>query len=123
MRILGSLYMLWLAVKIAFAGPIGEVEGGGSPLGFLPAVAFRWVNPKAWVAILGALAAYAPIDHHVRAKRGADGRPVHSDHHPERRRLGAVRHPAQAPPRSAVRPFNPAMAVILAASTAPMLFE
>ena len=27
MRILGSLYMLWLAMKIAFAGPIGEVEG------------------------------------------------------------------------------------------------
>ena len=31
MRILGSLYMLWLAMKIAFAGPIGEVEGGGKP--------------------------------------------------------------------------------------------
>ena len=61
MRILGSLYMLWLAMKIAFAGPIGEVEGGGSPLGFLPAAAFQWVNPKAWVAILGALAAYAPM--------------------------------------------------------------
>ena len=56
MRILGSLYMLWLAMKIAFAGPIGEVEGGGRPLGFVPAAAFQWVNPKAWVAILGALA-------------------------------------------------------------------
>ncbi len=33
----------------------------GSPHGFLPAAAFQWVNPKAWVAILGALAAYAPI--------------------------------------------------------------
>ena len=49
MRILGSLYMLWLAMRIALAGPIGEVDGGGRPLGFLPAVAFQWVNPKACV--------------------------------------------------------------------------
>lgn len=53
--------MLWLAMKVAFAGPIDEVEGGGRPFGFFRAAAVQWVNPKAYVAILGALAAYASM--------------------------------------------------------------
>ena len=29
MRVVGSIYMIWLALKIALAKPIGEVEPGG----------------------------------------------------------------------------------------------
>ena len=61
MRIAGSIYMIWLAVKIALAKPIGEVEAGGRPIGFLAAAGFQWVNPKAWVMALSALAAYAGV--------------------------------------------------------------
>ena len=125
MRVLGSLYMLWLAMKIAFAGPIGDVEGGGNPLGFVSAAAFQWVNPKAWVAILGALAAYAPMtDSYAQSvalmvvlftaitlpSAGAWAL------------FGAALKRLLGNPR-AVRPFNLAMAAILAASIVPMLFE
>lgn len=54
-------YMLWLAWRIATAGP--PAEGGaatGSPLGFLQAAGFQWVNPKAWATALSAIVIYAP---------------------------------------------------------------
>lgn len=61
LRGLSLLYMLWLAWKIATAAPPDPeaVEGVGRPLTFLQAVAFQWVNPKAWVMALTALGAYA----------------------------------------------------------------
>ena len=37
MRVVGSIYMIWLALKIALAKPIGEVEPGGRPIGFVAA--------------------------------------------------------------------------------------
>ena len=37
MRIAGSIYMIWLALKIALAKPIGELEAGGNPIGRPPA--------------------------------------------------------------------------------------
>ncbi len=53
-------YMLWLAWKIAHASaPVGHVEAGARPMGFLAACAFQWVNPKAWMMALGALSAYS----------------------------------------------------------------
>jgi threonine/homoserine/homoserine lactone efflux protein len=61
LRIAGSIYMIWLALKIALAKPIDEVEAGGRPIGFLAAAGFQWVNPKAWVMALSALAAYAGV--------------------------------------------------------------
>ncbi len=61
MRIAGSIYMVWLALEIALAKPIGELEAGGRPIGFLAAAGFQWVNPKAWVMALSALAAYAGV--------------------------------------------------------------
>jgi hypothetical protein len=118
MRILGSLYMLWLAMKIAFAGPIGEVEGGGSPLGFLPAAAFQWVT-QGLGGDLGRARGLRADDRHVRAKRGADGPQRSPFRVPAPGRCSAPRSSVCLP----IRPFNLAMAVILAASIAPMLFE
>jgi threonine/homoserine/homoserine lactone efflux protein len=46
MRVAGAVYMIWLALKIALAKPISEVEAGGRPIGFLAAAGFQWVNPK-----------------------------------------------------------------------------
>lgn len=59
MKIIGALYLLWLAWGIARSGP---VEGGaerGTPMTFLQAAAFQWVNPKAWVIAVGAISAYS----------------------------------------------------------------
>jgi threonine/homoserine/homoserine lactone efflux protein len=40
MRVAGSLYMVWLALKIALAKPIGEVEPGGRRSASSPRPAF-----------------------------------------------------------------------------------
>ncbi|MEM1314986.1 MAG: LysE family translocator [Pseudomonadota bacterium] len=60
LKIVGALYMLWLAWKIARAAP---PEGGrttGRPLTFLQAGAFQWVNVKAWAMAVTAVSLYAP---------------------------------------------------------------
>lgn len=59
LRVVGGLYMLWLAWKIANSGPAGEGKARSAPMTFLGAAAFQWVNPKAWAMALGAIAAYA----------------------------------------------------------------
>ncbi|MGB1034568.1 MAG: LysE family translocator, partial [Primorskyibacter sp.] len=58
------LYLLWLAWKIAGAGAPragdGDATPADTPLTFLQAVAFQWVNPKAWTMAIGAITVYAP---------------------------------------------------------------
>ena len=57
LKIAGTIYMIWLAYKIATS--LSALEGkGGKPMSFLQACAFQWVNPKAWMMALGALATY-----------------------------------------------------------------
>ena len=53
-------YMTWLAWKIATASAPSRREAGGTPLRFVQAAAFQWVNPKAWAMALTAITAYAP---------------------------------------------------------------
>jgi len=54
------VYLLWLAWKIAHAGPVRTGDEQGSPMSFLQAAAFQWVNPKAWAMALTAISAYTP---------------------------------------------------------------
>jgi threonine/homoserine/homoserine lactone efflux protein len=125
MRVAGSIYMIWLAVKIALAKPIGEVEPGGRPIGFLAAAGFQWVNPKAWVMALSALATYAGVvDGYTRsvlfiaalcALMAAPCSGVWMVFGASLRRL-------LMDPR-VIRPFNWTMAALLVASIAPTLFE
>jgi threonine/homoserine/homoserine lactone efflux protein len=65
LQVVGSLYLVYLAWKIATTKGIGAGEAGGRPMSFLAAVAFQWVNPKAWAMALGAVTAYAPPQHYV----------------------------------------------------------
>jgi threonine/homoserine/homoserine lactone efflux protein len=60
----GTAYLLWLAWKIANAGPIssgsGDAQSSGiKPMGFWAATAFQWVNPKAWFMAISAITTYA----------------------------------------------------------------
>jgi threonine/homoserine/homoserine lactone efflux protein len=70
MRWLGAAYLLYLAWRIATASPEPEAghEGGASarrrPLSFLQAAMFQWVNPKAWLITLSALATVASTAGH-----------------------------------------------------------
>ena len=67
MRYAGVAYMLWLAVKLALAGPVGEPDNSGKPLSFFGAAAFQWINPKAWFIAIGALTAYAVSEDYTRS--------------------------------------------------------
>jgi threonine/homoserine/homoserine lactone efflux protein len=57
LKIIGAAYMLWLAWKVATAGPSDADGGRAAPMTFWQAVAFQWVNPKAWVMAVSAMAA------------------------------------------------------------------
>ena len=58
LRVVGGLYMLWLAWKIANSGPVNEGSSGAAPMTFMQAALFQWVNPKAWVMAVTAIATY-----------------------------------------------------------------
>jgi len=60
LKIASIVYMLWLAFRIATAKPIASDDPAavGQPMTFLGAVAFQWVNPKAWAMALTATATY-----------------------------------------------------------------
>ena len=60
LKVVGALYMLWLAWKIAHAAAPEGAGTQGRPFTFLQAAAFQWVNPKAWAMALVAVSAYAP---------------------------------------------------------------
>ena len=60
LTVVSVLYMLWLAWHIATAAAPEGRESTGTPLTFLQAAAFQWVNPKAWTMALGAMTVYAP---------------------------------------------------------------
>lgn len=60
LKIVGGAYLLYLAWKIAMSR---SVESGGDdtaqPMTFLQAAAFQWVNPKAWVMAVTAMAVFS----------------------------------------------------------------
>ena len=60
LEVVSVVYMLWLAWKIAHAAAPKDREVGVSPMTFLQAAAFQWVNPKAWAMALTAVTVYAP---------------------------------------------------------------
>ncbi|HJS85841.1 MAG TPA: LysE family translocator [Acetobacteraceae bacterium] len=67
LRYISGAYLLWLAWRIARSGPVAAGHGRGRPMSFLEAAAFQWVNPKAWIMVVGAVTTYAPRDGFPRA--------------------------------------------------------
>lgn len=64
LKLLGSAYLVYLSWKIAFANAASGSANHASPLSFLQAAAFQWVNPKAWIMVLSALATYTTPGEH-----------------------------------------------------------
>ena len=61
LKLVSVIYLLWLAWKIANAAtPEGDVQSEGTPITFIQADLFQWVNPKAWTMALTAISAYTP---------------------------------------------------------------
>ena len=122
LRYAGAAYLLWLAWKIATSGPMVDQKATGRPLTFLQAAAFQWVNPKAWIMVVGAASTYAPRDDFGRnvivlaILLGLVNAPsicVWAG-------FGTALRPLLSRP-SRVRAFNVIMALLLVASLLPML--
>lgn len=62
--VIGMIYLLYLAWKIANSATIGSAKAV-RPMRFVEAVAFQWVNPKAWTGAIGAITAYAPKENYL----------------------------------------------------------
>ena len=68
LRLLSVIYLLWLAWGIARAGSPHDQGGEGShPMTFIEAALFQWINPKAWVMVLGATTTYVVAGQFVRS--------------------------------------------------------
>jgi len=58
-----AAYLLYLAWRIATAPTEPEQASAGKPFSFLQALAFQWVNPKAWAYAMTVVAVYIPPTH------------------------------------------------------------
>jgi len=57
----GAAYFFYLAWRIAHADISSNAPARATPIGFVEAALFTWMNPKAWISALGALAAYSTV--------------------------------------------------------------
>lgn len=58
LKFTGGAYLVWIAWKIATSDSLSDRKAGARPMTFLEAAAFQWVNPKAWVMAVSAMATY-----------------------------------------------------------------
>jgi threonine/homoserine/homoserine lactone efflux protein len=58
LKIAGGAYLLYLAWRIATSRTLAEAGSASRPMSFSEAAAFQWVNPKAWVMAVTAMAIY-----------------------------------------------------------------
>jgi threonine/homoserine/homoserine lactone efflux protein len=61
MKLAGSVYLLYLAYRIAGAKAL-QRNAVARPMGLLQAAAFQVINPKAWIFALGAITTFRPPD-------------------------------------------------------------
>jgi len=59
MKVVGSVYLLYLAWQVAGASALQRATIA-RPLGFWQAAAFQVINPKAWIFALGAITTFRP---------------------------------------------------------------
>lgn len=62
MKAAGTLFLVYLVWKIATANGVVQ-PGSDSAVGFWAAAGFQWINPKAWMAGIGAAAASFGVKH------------------------------------------------------------
>lgn len=63
LKVLGCTYLLYLAFKISRMKVDAEnVQTTKKPMTYVQALLFQWVNPKAWVISIGAIAAFTVND-------------------------------------------------------------
>lgn len=58
LKIVGSVYMLYLAWQILRSHSKGNTDKTSRPLSFIQALLFQWVNPKAWLMAVGTISIF-----------------------------------------------------------------
>ena len=58
LKIIGGCYLLYLAWRIATVGTLSAVKSNPEPMRLVAAMLFQWVNPKAWMMGVTAMALY-----------------------------------------------------------------
>jgi threonine/homoserine/homoserine lactone efflux protein len=58
-KVLGSVYLLWLASRIARSGPPNASDGPARPITLANGFLLLWLNPKSWAVTVGAAASFA----------------------------------------------------------------
>ncbi|WP_435103587.1 LysE family translocator [Arhodomonas sp. AD133] len=58
LRFVGSVYLLWLAWRIARSGRPSDTTDLERPVGLIGGALLLWLNPKAWAMALGAAATF-----------------------------------------------------------------
>lgn len=61
-KVAGISFLLYLAYRIATTSAEPELQADSRPMRFFEAVLFQWVNPKAWVNCVGAIAAFTTVN-------------------------------------------------------------
>ncbi len=60
LQVLGVGFLLYLAWLLTRVRALGEArQGQGRPLSFMQAALFQWVNPKAWMMSISAMASFS----------------------------------------------------------------
>ncbi|HEV7323046.1 MAG TPA: LysE family translocator [Ensifer sp.] len=65
LKFAGGAYLIWIAWKIGTSRSLGEGKAGAKPMSFVAAAAFQWVNPKAWVMAVSAMATYTSSESYL----------------------------------------------------------
>ena len=64
-KVVGIVYLIYLAWRIANADKTTWAATPGKPFTFLQSALFQWVNPKGWIMASSAIAAYTSIGNDV----------------------------------------------------------
>ena len=62
LKIAGGAYLLYLAWRVATSQTLAREGEAARPMRFSEAAAFQWVNPKAWVMAVTAMAVYTSTE-------------------------------------------------------------
>jgi len=66
LKVIGILYLLWLAWHIAKSTPkFKKIDENSQPLKFIPIILFQWINPKNWIKIITAMSVYVTSVEHA----------------------------------------------------------
>lgn len=65
LKIVGSMYMLYLAIQIVLSATTPKATNASKPLNFSQALMFQWINPKAWLMAIGAISIFTIANNYV----------------------------------------------------------